>query len=389
MLKRMAAIIFGVTAVAMLSALASSDSGDAISRQTTPAAVIKSSAPVERGLLCTATVQQSQPAEVPENPSRESISPFALAKSINDVRRKRVDVDLKDTWQKLGIEAGSFETCSNDCEVRLYRHELSSNSGPEVVLKLMGSFESARFLVFGRAVDGLGWKFLGHVDHDFNRYEMARHRIASANGRPFLVIRGQEGSGSGFALYGETWYEVSDTGVKPVLTYPSDGHTYPWPAGLARTFKASQIPEAGRTGRATIQYTVTYDTDGYEGDEVKLQFVNRHRASYLWDAQSQKFILDAKQSNISEAEINAIANLQSDDQPKAGTKIGETTFYSSSEAKAFIGGGYEVFLKHNVDRLMRIAKGPASKSRTWLKRFLTECADTEEKKALHAALERS
>ncbi|HEX3230075.1 MAG TPA: hypothetical protein VHQ95_13960, partial [Pyrinomonadaceae bacterium] len=75
---------------------------------------------------------------------------------------------------------------------------------------------------------------------------------------------------------------------------------------------------------------------------------------------------------------------ESEEEPKDGTKIGETTFYSSS--RAFIGGGYEVFLKYNLPRLMTIAKGRAAKSKSWLKQFLTECRDTDEKKALLAAL---
>ncbi|HSQ23106.1 MAG TPA: hypothetical protein VLN44_01785, partial [Pyrinomonadaceae bacterium] len=218
--------------------------------------------------------------------------------------------------------------------------------------------------------------------------EMARHRIAYVNGKPFFVVRGQEGSGSGFALYAETWYEVSDNGVKPVLSYPSDGRTSPWPAGLAREFKVMTIPGAPRANRLTVQYTVTYDSAGYDNENVKLEFVNHHRASYKWDNASGKFVFDPQQSNISEAEINAIANIQSDDEPKQGTKIGETTFYSSSEARSFIGGGYEVFLKYNLPRLMTIAKGRAAKSKTWLRRFLSECRDTDEKKALLAAPEK-
>lgn len=323
--------------------------------------------------------QTAQP-QVPAN----SISPFELAKSINDVRRKHVDVDLKETWHQLGIEAGSYEQCSNDCEVRVYRHELSSNSGTEVVLKLTRFVDFCRYLVFGRALDGRGWKFLGHVDHDFNKYEMARHRIASVNGKPFLIVRGQEGSGSGYALYAETWYEVGDSGVKPVLSYPSDGHTYPWPAGLARSFKVSTIPGVAGANRLTVQYTVSYDVGGYDNDKLKLGFINRHRVSYNWEPAQGKFVLDTQQSDISAAEVAAIANIESEDEPKDGTKIGETTFYSSS--KAFIGGGYEVFLKHNLPRLMIIAKGRAAKSKAWLKQFLTECRDTDEKKALLAAL---
>jgi hypothetical protein len=135
-----------------------------------------------------------------------------------------------------------------------------------------------------------------------------------------------------------------------------------------------------------IQYATSYETEGYEGIEVRLKFSNQHRAAYQWDNQSRKFVLDPQQSNISEAEINAIANIESEAAPKGGTKIGETTFYSAAEAGSFIGGGYEVFLKHNLPRLKAIAQGRPTKAREWLQRFLTECRDTEEKKTLMAAL---
>ncbi|MGZ8842169.1 MAG: hypothetical protein ACXW18_00810 [Pyrinomonadaceae bacterium] len=378
MLRRMLAIILGVTAVAMLNALVSPDASDAISRRRIQGAAVAESFAERISPATEFGVNQSG-----TQTGSESISPFEMARVIINVRRTRVDVSLKETWQKLGIEPGSFEECGSDCKARIYRHELSSQRGPEVVVKLTRFFDSCRYLVFARNEDGRRWKFLGHVDHAFNKYEMARHRIAPADGRPFLVIRGQEGSGSGFALYAETWYDVSERGVNAVLSYPSDGHTNPWPAGLARSFQATQTSGAGRT---TIQYTVSYDTAGYDNDNLKLEFINRHRASYNWDSQSKRFVFDAKQSNISEAEIAAIANIQSDDEPKAGTKIGETTFYSSSEAGSFLGGGYEVFLKYNTARLMTIAKGRETKAKAWLRQFLTECRDTDERKALLIAL---
>lgn len=379
----MTAIILGVTAVAVLNALVFSESGGAPSGKNST--IVSQSAATPETLLNSAPAFAEFQSGKPQDPAN-SISPFELAKSINNVRRTKVDVPLKETWQKLGIEPGSFEGCGSDCEAKLFRHELSSHTGPEVVLKLTRFFDVCRYLVFARSENNRRWKFLGHVDHDFNKYEMARHRIASANGRPFLVVRGQEGSGSGFALYAETWYEVSDQGVKPVLSYPSQGRTYPWPAGLARTFRVMTIPAAVRANRLTLHYTVNYDTAGYDNDDIKLEFVNQHRASYNWDDASGKFVFDPQRSNISQAEVAAIANIQSDDEPKAGTKIGGMTFYSSSESRSFLGGGYEVFLKYNSDRLMKIARGRASKGKTWLRQFLTECRDTDEKKALLAAL---
>lgn len=374
----MTAIILGVTAVAVLNALAFPDSGGVLPGQS-PSIVSTSAAVPERDVKSLPESQSVEPQD-----TTKSISPFELAKSINNILRTKVDVSLKETWQKLGIEAGSFEDCSNDCEARVFRHELSSHTGPEVVLKLTRFFDFCRYLVFGRTHDGRGWKFLGHVDHDFNKYEMARHRIATVTGRPFLVVRGQEGSGSGYALYAESWYQVSDNGVKPVLSYPSDGHTNPWPAGLARSFKVLTIPGAAGSNGLTAQYTVSYDTAGYDNNNLKLEFVNQHRVFYKWDDTAGKFVIDSQQSNISAAEIAAIANIESDEAPKDGAKIGGTTFYSS--AKAFIGGGYEVFLKYNLPRLMTIAKGRVAKSKSWLKQFLTECRDTDEKKALLAAL---
>jgi hypothetical protein len=372
----MTAIVLGVMAVAVLNALAFPDFGVGLPGQNSPTSAQPAA---------TAEPKLTSSLERPQGPTA-SISPIELARSINHARRAQTNVELAETWQKLGVDAGSFEVCGSDCEAKVFRYELSSHTGTEVVLKLTQSFDLCRFLIFGQAKDG-GWKFLGHVDHDFNKYEMARQRIASVNGKPFLIIRGQEGSGSGFALYAETWYEVSDTGVKPVLNYPADGHTNPWPAGLARSFQATNIPTTDRE-RLTIQYTVTYDAGGYDGDGVKLEFINRHRLSYHWDNSAGEFALDPQQSNISAAEVAAIANTQSDDEPKAGTKIGETVFYSASESRSFIGGGYEVFLKYNFPRLLTIAKGRAGKSKTWLKQFLTECNDTDEKKTLLAALEK-
>jgi len=102
---------------------------------------------------------------------------------------------------------------------------------------------------------------------------------------------------------------------------------------------------------------------------------------------SRNFVFDSKRSSVLEAEVNAIANIESEEEPQPGTKIGGTTFYSMSQAKAFVGGGYEVFLKYNPRSLMKIARGRESKQKAWLRQFLSECADTPEKRTLLAALQ--
>jgi hypothetical protein len=328
-------------------------------------------------------------------------TPFEIARVVNKSRRAwskdhvLIRADLAPIWKRLRIDPGPFAECAGDCEARVYTHELASSAGPELILKLTRSFNYCRYLIFARVKQNRAakprWKFRGYIDHDFNRYEMSRHRVASTNGRNYLVIRGQEGSGSGFALYSETWYQVNASGIKPVLSYPIEGNTYPWPTGLGRAFKAHVMTKrhlARKGNEMWIRYTVTYTRLDYIKNDFAKLFVNEHHVHYIWDKRTHMFSFDARRSDITENEIDAIANIETEDEPRPGKKIGSMTFYSQSEAKAFIGGGYEVFLKYNSHRLMRIAKGRDAEQRQWLKQFLDDCEDTVEKKALLQVLQK-
>jgi hypothetical protein len=115
-------------------------------------------------------------------------------------------------------------------------------------------------------------------------------------------------------------------------------------------------------------------------------FINKHLARYAWDENSRTYIFDRAGSDISAAEINGIANIQSEDASDSEAKIGNTAFYSN--AKAFAGGGYEVFLKYNSAALMRVATGNMTQPKEWLRRFLAECDDTPEKISLLSSLNR-
>lgn len=318
-------------------------------------------------------------------PRAISTSPVAIARVINQRSRIATDSDLSAIWTELGIEAGGFANCGGVCAAKIFRQQLDEKPEPEVVVKVNGPFEFRRYLIFTRG--NRLWRFLGHVDHDFNKYEEARHRVERFNARNWLVIRGQEGSGSGFALYGETWYQISDGGVRPVLRYPAAGQTYPWPSGLGREFKVRRIATTSARGEAkniVLQYTVTYVASHYSNDDSERLFVNSHQVRYAWDQNSRTFVFDSAGSNISEDEIEAIANIQAEDEPDSETKIGNTAFYS--EAKAFAGAGYEVFLKYNSAALMKVATGRSAQPKEWLRHFLDECDDTPEKISLLNAL---
>src|SRR5262245_27481856 len=132
MLRRMTAIILGVTAVALLNALVLPHEGDELSGEK-PTVVSRSEFQPERTLPDSIVFAKFE--QTGTKPARD-VSPLEMAEAVNNVRRRHVDVSLKDTWEALGLDPGQFEECSNDCEAKIFRHQLTSDSGPEVVLKL-------------------------------------------------------------------------------------------------------------------------------------------------------------------------------------------------------------------------------------------------------------
>jgi hypothetical protein len=318
-------------------------------------------------------------------------SPYEIAKLVNENRRQqklsRVNavLDLRPIWQRLRLDSGSFDECGGDCTAEISTLDLNSKPGPEVILKLTGFSERCRFLVFRKV--GRAWTVVGHVDHNFNRYQMARHRVVRFSGKPWLLIRGQEGSGSGFSLYSETWYQVSQSGIRSVLSYPVAGTTYPWPAGLAREFKAQTITDSKSSGDLVLRYIVSYIKLDYNSNKPSNFMINEHRVRFKWNKKTKSFKFNPARSDVSEAEISAIANIE-DEKSSAGKTLGSMKFYSGTENKAWVGGGYEVFLKYNLGSLMKVASDKNNKDREWLRLFLNDCHDIPEKRALTAALER-
>ncbi len=326
-------------------------------------------------------------------------TPFEIAKAVNESKRiwkknhTQVVVDLGLTWEQLGIDRGAFAGCSGDCEAKIYRHELDSTPGKEIILKLTQSYNFCRYLIFARARTisraRSKWKLLGYIDHDFNRYEMARHRFVTAFGQNWLVIRGQEGSGSGYYLYGETWYEVNNRAVRPVLNYSVDGHTDPVVGGLKWELKGRPVALATAKNRKRVVkliFEVVYTASGFDNSEFTRRFLNRRRAEYVWNPRSREFVFDSRSSTISVHEMNVIANIDSEpSEGEEGVRIGGSTFFSG--LKGFVGGGYEMFLRLNVRRLLTIVKGKDNRAKDWLREFLKECDAIPEKSTIAKALQ--
>ena len=334
------------------------------------------------GLLAVSVSSVNAQVTKTERIEPKSTSPFSIARAIKQ-SPNIIEVDLRHTWKKFGIDSGQFDICAGHCDVNLYQHELDGHREREVILKLSLQWNTVRYLIFqkprSRTQD---WKLLGYIDHDFNRYQMARHRVVRALGKPWLVVRGQEGSGSGYSLYGETWYEVTDSGVVPVLHYSQEGHTYSGPGGLDWEFRARAIAsKVGGARRMRLNFVAHFTATGFTDSEFSQSFVNRRQAVYVWSKQRGGFVFAPRYSTISEPEMEAIANVETeppeDDQ---GTTIGGNTFYSS--VKGFVGKGFEIFLRLNAKRLLRVARNTGSPGQQWLHGFLRQCDNIPEKLAL-------
>ena len=339
------------------------------------------------GLMFFGAVQSTQSQTDAIKPA--SASPFGIARVVNKSSHVwkssyvQIDVDLKQTWKTLGISAGDFEICPGDCEGKIFTAELTGKPGKEIILKLTKSYNFCRYLIFERINSSSGkvhWRLIGHIDHDFNRYQMASHRIVRAFGRNWFVLRGQEGSGSGYYLYGETWFEVGPDGIKAVLNYSADGYTDPGLGGLKWELKGQPLAfrRVHKTRVIRLGFEIQYAARGFGKSDFKMNFVVKRHADYVWDKESGEFVFDSHHSTISEREMNGVANIGDEpSEENGGTTIGQTSFFSG--LKGFVGGGFEIFLRLNIKRLEKIAQGPNNSSKEWLREFLKECDDVPEK----------
>jgi hypothetical protein len=319
-----------------------------------------------------------------------SATPYEMARVVNESRRHGdesrvpVEVNLEPAWRRLGVAAGPMGSCSGGCEAETFRHELDGEPGKEVLLKLTRSFDSCRYLVFKRMNRARGkarWKLLGLVDHDFNRYRMSSHRVARAGGRDWLVVRGQEGSGTGFSLYAETWYEVGRRGLRPVLRYLSEGNVFPCLDNLGRSFKARVVPSR-RARTVAVRYSVSYVISDCSGPEDIKLFTARHRVRYAWDGKARAFAFDPSRSDVPEGVIGLIADAEP--EAEGAQTINNTLFFSG--VKDFAASGDRLFLKYNLRGLLKVARGGDERRREWLRAFLERRRDTPEKDTLLKAL---
>lgn len=297
-----------------------------------------------------------------------SFDPQEIARLVNRSKRIIEEVNLEPFWQEMGIDSGGFTFTDGPFRAEVERVELDGQVGREIVIKLPHSFHFCRFLIF-KLINAQSsrpqWKFLGYIDHDFNRYEMASHRIVTNGNKSWLVIRGQVGSGSGFSFYYDSWYEVNDNGIREVLSYPASGHVAPWPEGLGSRIASTvaQQQPASRPPLIRVNFTVSYTLFNYITEEYPFLFSKLQSVYFLWNENSQRFEFDSSRSDISREEFYSVYNLESEERVD--------------------------LIRYYFDDLMRIARGRNAMHREWLRERLDESSDSEEKRFLERELARS
>ncbi|HXG64837.1 MAG TPA: hypothetical protein VNO70_06995 [Blastocatellia bacterium] len=297
----------------------------------------------------------------------ESLSPYVIEWFID----MNEGADLKQIWRLLKIEIpGDMPyRCGGDCTAETFDIPIKGEEqGQTVALKIsFAAGDYYQYLFFKRvnsdSTQGR-WKFIGNIDAHGQRYGSPEHRIESGNNRTWFVIRELQGRGSGMIAYGEAWHEITERGLKQVLSYPAAGHYIPCQNLLGRSYKSFLVRQEMMSGAYSIQiqFLVSYNISACgKGSDSPPLFAKGHKVFYVWDDQRQRFILDASQSDISEKELNEIYSMQ--------------------------GLSNEKFMEDNFNELLTIAGDGSAEQRNWLRQFLTGLADSPRKMTLRQALQ--
>lgn len=305
-------------------------------------------------------------------PELKSLSPYDIESFINS----NPQTEIAEIWEKLKIageyngishyDSGNsfFGGCSG-CEAETYNFEFDGKPGTEVLLRVEDRLQEAcRYLVFKHKNSETyenSWQLLGHIDHDFGRYQMPQHYFLLSGGKNWLVVRVQGASGSGVALYSDRLFTVKNNKVLEVLSYPADGHQSGYGFEPSRNFAGRIIDGKIENNVAIIEveFAVDYSTFDETDNDIPL-WSKKQRAFFRRNLNSKNTILDAKKSDLSEREIETVYNID---------------MLTDKD-----------LLKYNFEELKQIALGKQARQKQWLRDFVRICKPSSEKSALQRLL---
>lgn len=304
-------------------------------------------------------------------PELKSLSPYDIESFITSNPK----TEIQNIWDKLKI-ADKYNEDSSDgnnrffascgyCEAQTYEFELDGQTGAEVLLRIEDrSQEASRYLVFkykNTRANENEWQLLGNIDHDFGRHQMPQHSFLLSGAKSWLVIRVQQGSGSGVSLYGDRLFTIWNNKLEEILNYTAEGHQSGMGVEPSRNFSGHILDckIENNIAAVEVEFAVDYSTFDDTDNDIPL-WSKKQRAIFRKNLKSNKTKLETKKSSLSERELEAVYNID------------------SLTAKDL--------LKYNFEELKKIAIGKRVKQRQWLRNFLQISPQSKEKTALRRIL---
>lgn len=261
-------------------------------------------------------------------PDDLGITPFDIVSFIDQHPR----ADLSRLWQRLGITRDgdpmadfSFGNACSACEARSFQYNLDDDAAGETVLQIKQQLgEMYRYLIF-KPTGNRNWKFLGHVDV-WAKYPPSDPVVLVSNGRAWLILQRTAATGSGLGAWLDTVYEVSDTGVRPVVSYLAHVNQAGEMGFPSKEFTGRPASCEIKNGRAIVKVLYTVE---YFGENVRLFAKQKTAVLIGWGRDGSSVV--ARESEITPHELETIYNIDS---------MGPEDFvnYNRSELRAIAAG---------------------------------------------------
>lgn len=286
-----------------------------------------------------------------------AVSPYEIIRYLKK-HRNAPEFSMAGFWQSLGIDSadGNWQ----GCDVDLFHLSLDNEPGNEVLLRLY-SWGNCRYLLFKPTMKSRlrSWRFLGVIDKRQDN-PPAPHKLVSTASQRWLVITDEADRGSGYGQNYQDWYVVTSKGIKKVLRYPARRYFSGWGSGLEAWSDSAILKVREEAGLATIslRFTISYSTSIWEKHRDKS--INLWRKNQLVSfkqvADSKEFYFDQARSQLSQREIDALY---------------DGLFTACEDV-----------LQYNFPDLVRVAKNKNVAVKTWLKKYLSECTDSPQRRNL-------
>jgi hypothetical protein len=145
-------------------------------------------------------------------------------------------------------------------------------------------------LLFYTGGNGQPWRYIGFVPFG-GRGAGTEYRVETWNGHIWITGNESGGHGTGESRYLHNWYELTDKGIRPVLSFPYDEYFVEYMGGYI--LKADSIkPYADDNMKVKVDYTLEkrYSLNLDISDEHgQVVISSKIQAEYEWDEKNKVF----------------------------------------------------------------------------------------------------